>query len=87
MFSNHQAESADNLSDDIFYLNKVIRHPDSDDSFKKLDSYFGDLKSGIIVVNSELKIIYFNSTSKLLFVEGKEIDSEKMPILEAIKHL
>ena len=86
MFSNHQAESANNLSDDIFYLNKVIRHPDSDDSFKKLDTYFGDLKSGIIVVNSELKIIYFNSTSKLLFTEGKEINAEKMPILEAIKH-
>jgi hypothetical protein len=87
MFSNHQAESANNLSDDIFYLNKVIRHPDSDDSFKKLDTYFGDLKSGIIVVNSELKIIYFNSTSKLLFTEGEEINAEKMPILEAIKHL
>ena len=87
MISNNQVESADNMSDDIFYLNKVIRHPDSDDSFKKLDTYFGDLKSGIIVVNSELKIIYFNSTTKLLFTEGKEIHTEKMPILEAIKHL
>ncbi len=66
----------DETSEDIFRLQRLVKGSVLTGSNQELDSFFGDLKSAIIIVDSEFKIMYLNNTAVNLNID-KDFEAEK----------
>ncbi len=66
----------DETTEDIFRLQRLVKGSVLTGSNQELDSFFGDLKSAIIIVDSEFKIMYLNNTAVNLNID-KDFEAEK----------
>jgi signal transduction histidine kinase len=75
--SNQQAlYKVDETTEDIFRLQRLVKGSVLTGSNQELDSFFGDLKSAIIIVDSEFKILYINNTATNLNID-KDFEANK----------
>ena len=66
----------DDATEDIFRLQRLVKGSVLTGSNQELDSFFGDLKSAVIIVDSEFKIIYLNNTAINLNID-KDFEAVK----------
>ena len=56
----------DDTAEDIFRLQRLVKGSLLTGSDLELDAFFGDLKSAIIIVDNDFKILYLNNTAQTL---------------------
>jgi signal transduction histidine kinase len=66
----------DETTEDIFRLQRLVKGSVLTGSNHELDSFFGDLKSAIIIVDSEFKIMYLNNTAVNLNID-RDFEADK----------
>ena len=76
MRKNQALSAAIDSTDDIVQLQRLIRTSVLTGSDQELDAFFGDLKTALITVDNEFKILYINNTAANL-VSDKEYEAEK----------
>jgi signal transduction histidine kinase len=77
----------DDTTEDIFRLQRLVKGSVLTGSDHELDAFFGDLKSAVLIVDSEFKIIYLNNTAKNLTID-RDFDAEKgMMVIDFVKRI
>jgi signal transduction histidine kinase len=74
-------------SDDVFRLQKLVKSSVLTGSVQELDTFFGDLKSGVVLVDASFKVIYINQTAKHLNFDTVNNTCKGDLIIDYIKQL
>ena len=69
------------------FLRSLIRGSIINGSENELDAFFGDLKSAVILIDSEFKIIYLNNTAVNLNITDHSIYFKGQPVIYSIKKI
>jgi hypothetical protein len=67
------------------FLRSLIRGSIINGSENELDAFFGDLKSAVILIDSEFKIIYLNNTAVNLNITDPSRSFKGQPVIDSIK--
>jgi PAS domain-containing protein len=81
------ATNQNDLSHDIYQLNKLVRGAGYVNSEAELNAFFGELKSAVILVDSSFKITYFNRSALNLIHEESETLVKGSQVIEYIKQV
>jgi signal transduction histidine kinase len=60
----------DDTAEDVFRLQRLVKGSMLTGSDLELDAFFGDLKSAIIIVDNEYKVLYLNNTAQTLNLDS-----------------
>lgn len=85
MFRDKIDDNFDNNTGDHLYLTRAIHSNLIGNSNKELDSLFGDLKNGVIIINETFHIRYFNSAVLQIDHEQNISSSPNNTVLNFIK--
>lgn len=67
MLSSLSVDESYQKIDHSFQLKKMVEQSSMPNSTEELDTFFDDLKSGVIIVDSEFKLLYKNNTIQDIF--------------------
>jgi signal transduction histidine kinase len=87
MFSSSIVNQSNQKIDHSFQLKKLAEQSSMPTSTEELDTFFDDLKSGVIIVDSEFKLIYKNNTIQDIFYSNESELQVGALVLEFIKKI
>jgi hypothetical protein len=74
-------------SDDVFRLQKLVKSSVLTGSVQELDTFFGDLKSGVVLIDTAFNVLYINQTAKQLNFDTENNTIKGDLIIDYIKQL
>jgi signal transduction histidine kinase len=86
-FSSLIVNQSHHKVDDSFQLKKLTEESSMPSSTEELETFFDDLKSGVLIVDSEFKLIYKNNTIQDIFYSNESELQVGALVLDFIKKI
>lgn len=87
MFSSLLMNQSPHKVDESFQLKKLVEQSSMPASREELETFFDDLKSGVLIVDSEFKLIYKNNTIQDIFYSNESELQVGALVLDFIKKI